>query len=251
MIKIDSLTKRFGNFYAVRDLSLEIPAGEIFCFLGPNGAGKTTTLKMLTGLLAPSSGTMSIAGIDTRSHPATVKKIIGYIPDMPFLYERLTPTEFFRFTGDLYDLPRHHVEQQMDASFATFDLDQYRHVLINDLSHGMRQRLAYCCAFLHSPKALFIDEPLVGLDPRSIRMIKNILTEKAKAGTAVFLTTHILALAEDIGHRIGIIADGRLVALGTMDQLMKQSGVDGSLEEVFMSLTRPEQVLSSASPGRE
>lgn len=238
MISIENLTKRFGDFYAVRDLSLEIPAGEIFCFLGPNGAGKTTTLKMLTGLMAPTSGSMSVAGLDVRSNPVAVKKIIGYIPDMPFLYERLTPAEFFRFTGDLYDLPRSHVEQQMDASFAMFDLARHRNVLINDLSHGMRQRLAYCCTFLHSPRALFIDEPLVGLDPHSIRMIKDLLKEKAAAGTAVFLTTHILALAEDIAHRIGIIAGGRLVAVGTMNQLTKQSGVDGSLEEIFLSLTK-------------
>lgn len=239
MIKIENLSKRFGDFYAVRDLSLEIPAGEIFCFLGPNGAGKTTTLKMITGLLTPSAGKMSVGGIDVRDNPLGVKKIIGYIPDTPFLYERLTPVEFFRFTGDLYDIPRQRVEEEMESSFALFALDQYRHVLINDLSHGMRQRLAYCCTFLHSPRALFIDEPLVGLDPHSIRMIKNLLIEKAKAGTAIFLTTHILALAEDIAHRIGIIAGGRLVAVGTMGQLNAQSGVDGNLEEVFLSLTHP------------
>ena len=247
MIHLQNLTKRFGDFYAVRDLSLEIPAGEIFCFLGPNGAGKTTTLKMLTGLVTPSSGTMSIAGLDVRSNSVAVKKIIGYIPDTPFLYERLTPAEFFRFTGDLYNVPRQHVDQEMEEAFAMFDLAQHRHVLINDLSHGMRQRLAYCCTFLHSPQALFIDEPLVGLDPHSIRMIKNLLIEKAKAGTAVFLTTHILALAEDIAHRIGIISAGRLVAIGTMAQLTKQSGVDGNLEEIFLSLTRSGQAGSAAS----
>ncbi|MEI6970173.1 MAG: ABC transporter ATP-binding protein [bacterium] len=239
MIKLEDLSKRFGDFYAVRDLSLEITTGEIFCFLGPNGAGKTTTLKMLTGLLAPTAGRMSVAGIDVRAHPLEVKKIIGYIPDTPFLYERLTPVEFFRFTGDLYDIPRSHVEREMESSFAMFALDQHRHVLISDLSHGMRQRLAYCCTFLHSPKALFIDEPLVGLDPHSIKMIKNLLIEKAGAGTTIFLTTHILALAEDIAHRIGIISGGRLVAVGTMNQLNEQSGVDGNLEEVFLSLTRP------------
>ena len=247
MIKIRNLSKRFGSFNAVTDLSLDIAAGELFCFLGPNGAGKTTTLKMLTGLMAPSSGTMTIAGIDIRRDPAAVKKIIGYIPDMPFLYERLTPIEFFRFTGDLYDIPGSRVAQQMETSFAMFGLDQYRNVLIGDLSHGMRQRLAYSCTFLHEPQALFIDEPLVGLDPHSIRMIKNLLMEKAKSGTAVFLTTHILALAEDIADRIGIIAHGRLIALGTMSELIKQSGVDGNLEEVFLSLTQSEQQAASSS----
>ena len=238
MIRMEHLTKQFGGFYAVQDLSLEIAAGELFCFLGPNGAGKTTTLKMLTGLLTPTGGAMTIAGMDVRRNPVAVKKITGYIPDMPFLYERLTPVEFMRFTGDLYDLSRLDVEKRMESDFELFGLHEYRNVLIKDLSHGMRQRLTYCCTFLHEPKALFIDEPLVGLDPRSIKMIKNLLVEKARAGTAILLTTHILALAEDIADRIGIIFNGKLIALGVMSDLTKQAGVDGNLEDVFLSLTK-------------
>jgi len=238
MIQVRNLTRNFGNFCAVRNLSLDIPRGELFCFLGPNGAGKTTTLKMLTGLLRPTSGSMRIDGLDIARDPIAVKKIVGYIPDTPFLYERLTPVEFFKFTGDLYNIPWRLVAQNLESSFATFGLDEYRNVLIKDLSHGMRQRLTYAATFLHDPKVLFIDEPLVGLDPRSIKAIKNLLKDKTRTGTTILLTTHILALAEDIADRIGIINNGILIALGTMDQLNKQSGIDGNLEEIFLSLTQ-------------
>lgn len=236
MIDIQNLSRNFGPVKAVCDLSLRVPRGELFCFLGPNGAGKTTTIKILTGLLRPTSGSVKIGGIDIQSDPVAVKKLIGYVPDMPFLYERLTITEFFEFTGDLYGIPRRKVADELEKSFSLFGLLEYRKVLIKELSHGMRQRLIYSTVFLHEPRVLFIDEPLVGLDPYTIRLIKDLLINKARSGMTIFLTTHILALAEDIAHRIGIIVDGRLIAVGSLQELLEKNGRK-NLEEVFLNLT--------------
>lgn len=251
MIDIQNLSKKFGALEAVRELTLNVPAGELFCFLGPNGAGKTTTIKMACGLLRPSSGKITIAGYDLAREPEKVRKIIGYIPDMPYLYERLTPAEFFEFIGDLYKIPRREVDEEREHAFELFGLEEYASCLIKDLSHGYRQRLIYATAFLHSPRVLFIDEPFIGLDPYTIRMIHVLLRQKAAAGMTIFLTSHILALIEKLADRIGIITDGRLVALGTLDELRAQSltargvaaGHDSAhwpLEDVFLHLTRPE-----------
>jgi len=239
MIEINHLTKDFGRVVAVNDLSLHVPAGEIFCFLGPNGAGKTTTIKMLTGLLRPTSGDARIGGIDIQRNPVEAKKLIGYIPDMPYLYERLTPEDFFIFTGDLYGIPRRRILEERETSFDLFGVNEYRQMLIKDLSHGMRQRLIYAATLLHEPRVLFVDEPLIGLDPYTIRLIKDLLREKARGGMTVFLTTHILALAEDIGDRIGVILEGRLHALGSLSELLQQAGGQ-NLEEVFLKLTAKE-----------
>ena len=236
MIEIEHLSKDYDGFQAVRDLSLRVPAGEIFCFLGPNGAGKTTTIRVLTGLLRPSSGRVRIGGIDVVENPTEAKKLIGYIPDLPYLYERLTATEFFRFAGDLYGVPREKVSRELEASFALFSLMEQRNVLVKDLSHGMRQRLIYCATFLHDPKVLFVDEPLTGLDPYTIRLLKDLLISRARAGMTIFLTTHILALAEDVADRVGVILSGRLIALGTIEELLKVTG-GADLEEVFLQLT--------------
>jgi ABC-2 type transport system ATP-binding protein len=236
MISLKHLSKHYGSLVAVEDLSLEVPKGELFCFLGPNGAGKTTTIKMMTGLLKPRTGQIHICDIDIAADPVAAKLKIGYIPDMPYLYDRLTTTEFFRFTGEIYDLPRDLVEAQLEEQFTTFSLMDYRSVLVKDLSHGLRQRLVYAATFLHDPEVLFIDEPLVGLDPYTIRLIKDLLIRRASEGTTIFLTTHILALAEDIAHRIGVIMHGRVVALGTLDELITQTGCN-TLEEVFLTLT--------------
>jgi ABC-2 type transport system ATP-binding protein len=236
MIEIQNLTKTFGALCAVRDLSLHVPAGEVFCFLGPNGAGKTTTIKILTGLMKPTSGSARVAGFDILSQPLEAKKRIGYIPDMPYLYERLTSREFFEFVGDLYDIPRSRVQSEMTTAFDLFDLQEQRDMIIKDLSHGMRQRLIYCATFLHEPSVLFVDEPLTGLDPYTIRMLKNLLIKKARAGMTVFLTTHILALAEDIADRIGIILQGQVEALGTTEELVKLTG-GKNLEDAFLRLT--------------
>jgi ABC-2 type transport system ATP-binding protein len=237
MIDIQRLCRRFGSVEAVSDLTLHVPKGEIFCFLGPNGAGKTTTLKILTGLLRPSSGAVSIAGLDVRKNPMEVKRRIGYIPDMPFLYDRLTATEFLQFTGDLYNLPRDRVASESERLLSLFDLVDYRASLVKDLSHGMRQRLIYCATFLHEPQVLFIDEPMIGLDPYSIRLIKDLLRAKARAGMTIFLTTHILSLAEDVADRIGVILNGKLVALGALAELLNQHPETQRLEDLFLKLT--------------
>lgn len=236
MIDIVSLTKTFGQFTAVDGLSLHVPKGELFCFLGPNGAGKTTTIKILTGLLRPTTGRTLIDGVDIQQDPVTVKKRIGYVPDMPFLYERLTAAEFFEFTGELYTIPRHTIRQEMENLFGLFGLDGHASALVKDLSHGMKQRLIYSTTFLHNPDVLFVDEPLVGLDPHTIRLIKDLLVRKSREGMTIFLTTHILALAEDIADRIGIITRGKLLALGSRDDLTSRTGT-GNLEEAFLKLT--------------
>jgi ABC-2 type transport system ATP-binding protein len=238
MIKLEQLNKFYGSFHAVKDLTLEIPRGEIFCFLGPNGAGKTTTLKMLTGLLHPSSGRAWIGGLDIEKDPLEAKKKIAYIPDTPFLYDRLTATEFFTFMGTLYGMDRASIEAEYERSFSFFGLMDHRATLCKDLSHGLRQRLVYAASFLHKPEVLFIDEPLIGLDPLTIRTIKTLLRESANNGMTIFLTTHILSLAEDVADRIGIILGGRLIALGTLNEIQANSGATGDLENVFLTLTQ-------------
>jgi ABC-2 type transport system ATP-binding protein len=232
----DEDVRKLNQVEAVKDLTLDIGKGELFCFLGPNGAGKTTTIKILTGLLRPSSGSILINGIDPEKDHLSSKKIIGYIPDMPYLYERLTTTEFFEFTGELYNITKESINEKLEESFGLFGLMEYKNILVKDLSHGLRQRLIYAVTFLHDPEILFIDEPLIGLDPYTIRLIKDLLKEKAKNGMTIFLTTHILSLAEDVAHRIGIILRGELVELGTLPELYERHGKD-NLEDIFLSLT--------------
>lgn len=240
MIEITNLVKHFGEKCAVRNLSLSIPEGEIFGFLGPNGAGKTTTIKALTGLIRPTSGSISVGGFDIQNDPLAVKRMLGYIPDTPFLYERLTLNEFLQFTGDLYDVPPATTQKKAQEYLEQFGLTDHANALIRDLSHGMRQRLLYCSAFLHEPKVLCIDEPLMGLDPSTIHMIKDLLIRKAREGMTIFLTTHILALAQDISDRIGIILEGDLVALGKLGELAVASGSEEDLEQIFLAITEPD-----------
>lgn len=251
MIHIDKLDKSFGPVHAVRNLSLAIPAGELFCFLGPNGAGKTTTIKLLTGLLRPDRGSIRIGGFDIAADPVKARQIMGYIPDMPFLYEKLTPVEFLKFIADLYNLRLQDLPRRIEESLRQFGLAEARTALIGDLSHGMRQRLLYMATFLHNPRVVFVDEPLIGLDPHSIRMIKDLLRAKVRDGMTIFLTTHILALAEEIADRIGIISNGSLIALGKLNDLRSQSGLNSSLEDVFLKLTREDSgtpTLGGARP---
>ena len=236
MIEMECLSKRFGDVQAVDGLSLQVPRGELFCFLGPNGAGKTTTIKMLTGLLRPTAGVARIGGIDVQQDPVGAKRKIGYIPDMPYLYDRLTSTEFFEFTGDLYGVAPEKIDAELGKSFELFGLTEHRAALVKDLSHGLRQRLIYASTLLHDPEVLFIDEPLIGLDPYTIRLIKQLLIRKARGGMTIFLTTHILALAQDVADRIGIIANGKLAALGTLGELLAEIGGE-DLEEMFLKLT--------------
>jgi ABC-2 type transport system ATP-binding protein len=236
MIDIKNLSKDYGTILAVDNLSLQVPKGELFCFLGPNGAGKTTTIKILTGLLKPTSGTATIDGIDITEDPINAKKGIGYIPDMPYLYERLTTTEFFIFTGQLYDIPEATIKAELQSSFELFGLLEHSKALVKDLSHGLKQRLIYASTLLHRPKVMFVDEPLIGLDPYTIRLIKDLLKNHTRAGMTIFLTTHILALAEDIADRIAIINHGKILAMGTLEELRKKHG-GTDLEDLFLKLT--------------
>ena len=236
MIDIENLCKDFGDVKAVRNLNLKVPVGELFCFLGPNGAGKTTTIKILAGLIRPTSGAARIKGMDVQENPVETKKLIGYVPDMPFLYDRLTTSEFFEFTGDLYGVPKGETQDELEKSFTLFGLIEHRASLVKDLSHGLKQRLIYASTFLHKPELLFIDEPLIGLDPYTIRLIKDLLKEKARSGMTIFLTTHILALAEDIADRIGIILSGQLATLGSLSEL-KERHEGKDLEDIFLKLT--------------
>ncbi len=239
MIEIENLCKTYGALRALDNLSLTIRPGELFCFLGPNGAGKTTTIKILTGLVRASSGRALVNGTDIQHDPIAVKRQIGYIPDTPYLYERLTVTEFFRFYGELFDIPEPRIDEELERNFTRFGLLEHRGALVKELSHGLRQRLIYATTFLHNPRIMLIDEPFVGLDPYTIRLIKDLLRAHTRAGGTILLTTHILAIAEDIADRVGIIHRGRLVALGSLAELRREHGGD-SLEDLFLNLTRPD-----------
>ena len=249
MIQVDHVNKSFGQVRAVQDLTLHVPRGQLFCFLGPNGAGKTTTVKMLAGLLRPDSGTIRLGGLDIRADAVAAKQILGYIPDMPYLYERLTTVEFVRFVGDLYGMPAAEVDRRMADGLRQFGIEAQRTSLVGELSHGQRQRLLYVTTLLHEPQVVLIDEPFIGLDPFTIRMLKDLLRAKAREGMTILLTTHILSVAEEIADRIGIIAGGRLVAEGTMAEITAITGIRGSLEDVFLKIAADEP--GSALPAGE
>jgi ABC-2 type transport system ATP-binding protein len=235
MIHIEGLGKLFGSNWAVRDLDLRIEAGTFFTFLGPNGAGKTTTMKMMTGLLRPTTGAVRIAGIDVMRDPVAAKAKIGYIPDHPFLYGKLTGREFLRFVGGLHRMAPEDVRRGETDLLAAFDLEPEADRRIDGYSHGTRQRLAFAACFLHGPEAVIIDEPWVGLDPRNIRTAIEFLKGRVREGTTIFMSTHSLGLAEEIAERIGIICKGRLIYDGTSAGLRERSGRD--LEEAFLELT--------------
>ncbi len=238
MIRLESVTKRFGSFTAVDGLSLDVKPGEIFGFLGPNGAGKTTTVKMLTGLLKPTSGRAVVAGFDVATETLPAKQAIGLVPDEPFVYPKLTGAEFLRFVGDLYRVPAAQQTRRIPELLAMFELDRWAGELLESYSHGMKQKIVLSAALLHEPKVLILDEPLVGLDPKSARMVKEIFRTLSSRGVTVFLCTHILEVAEKLCHRIGIIMSGKLTALGTLEELHgRAASSDGNLEDVFLSLT--------------
>ncbi len=238
MIQLKNLTKRFGELVAVHQLTLFVPKGEIFGFIGPNGAGKTTTLRMMGGLLAPTEGSVWIDGIPMDKKPEEAKRKIGFIPDRPFLYEKLTGMEFLRFTGDLYGVEDSLFLQRSEELLRQFGLWDWADELIESYSHGMKQRLILSAALLHDPKVIVVDEPMVGLDPLGIRMVKNLFRNLSIGGTTIFMSTHTLSVAEHLCHRIGIIHRGHLVATGTVEALMNQARIrEGDLEEVFLTLT--------------
>lgn len=237
-IRIEGLIKRFGEKVAVNDIHLTIPFGEFFCCLGPNGAGKTTTIKMLTGLLRPTGGTARLGEHDIVADPVAAKRLLGYVPDTPFLYEKLTGREFMRFVAGLYQMPPDDFEPHSEELLRLFNIGQVADQLIEDYSHGMRQKLSFAACFLHRPKIVIVDEPWVGLDPKSIRFVKDFLKEKTRTeGVAVFMSTHTLAIAEEIADRIGIIHQGKLLHVGRVPEILAMAQRPGSLEDVFLQLT--------------
>jgi ABC-2 type transport system ATP-binding protein len=247
MISIRRITKRFGELTAVNDLSLEIAAGEFFAFLGPNAAGKTTTIKMLAGLLRPTEGEIRIGGFDLQREPEKAKSLMAYVPDFPFLYDKLTAREFMQFVGDIFQMEREQIASRTEELFEKFHLGDYRGELTENLSHGTRQRLVIASALLHDPRVLVIDEPMVGLDPTHARIVKQEFRARSQAGMTIFLSTHQLAVAEELADRIGIIHRGRLIALGTVAELRQQAAEKGALENVFLSLIDAEEEEIQAS----
>jgi len=238
LIETHNLVKSYSDKVAVNNVSFDVQAGEVFGFLGPNGAGKTTTIKMIVGLLQPTSGTIKVAGFDVQSQPLQAKATSGYVPDTPNLYAKLTGRELLRFVGDLYNLDRQRMEQRSEELLRVLDLNEAADNTVDSYSHGMQQKASLAAALMHDPKVLVLDEPTVGLDPKSARLIKDILRQMADRGAAVFLSTHILEIAERMCDRIGIINKGELVAVGSMNEL-RSLGKAGevSLEDIFLGLT--------------
>jgi ABC-2 type transport system ATP-binding protein len=237
MIELDHLVKKFGDLTAVNDVSLKIARGEFFAMLGPNAAGKTTTIKLLAGLMKPTSGHARVCGFDIQSQPLEARQRLAYVPDFPFLYDKLTAWEFFRFTGQLFHLDAARIEKNARELVARFHLSEFTDRALEGLSHGTRQRVAIVSALLHEPEVFVIDEPMVGLDPQHARIVKDVLKERSLAGMTVLVSTHQLSIAEEMADRIGIIHGGKLIAVGNRDELRKQSGNSGQLEEIFLSLT--------------
>lgn len=244
MIKLSNLTKKYGELTAVNKLNLEIAAGELFGFLGPNGAGKTTTIKMMVGLLKPTAGTATMAGHDIVKEPVEAKQVIGYVPDEPFLYEKLTGREFLEFVGDLWRMDETRRDANIQKYLELFDLNEKADYFIQSYSHGMRQKIALASALIHEPKILLLDEPTVGLDPKSAKLMKDLLKDFCDQGNTVFLSTHILEIAERLCDRVGIIDKGNLIALGSLEELRAKTKQNDTLEDIFMELTEAKEVIS-------
>jgi ABC-2 type transport system ATP-binding protein len=238
VIRLKNLTKRYGKFTAVDGISLEVPRGELFGLLGPNGAGKTTTMRMIAGILQPSSGSIQVGGVDMLSRPLEAKVRLGFIPDRPFVYDKLTGGEFLRFAAALYGQDGPEVERRIDELLEIFDLDAWKHELTEAYSHGMRQKLIICGALVHRPELIVVDEPMVGLDPKSARLLKDLFRQFVDRGGTVLMSTHTLEIAEVMCDRIAIVYKGRIAASGTMDELREQTeSAEMSLEELFLKLT--------------
>ncbi len=236
MIKIEQLSKQFATTLAVNDLSLHIEKGELFSFLGPNGAGKTTTIKMMVGLMTPSSGKVTMGGFDVEKEPQKAKSIIGYVPDAAFLYQHLTGLELLMMVGQLYSMDTKKIEHEQDMLSERLFMREWLGDRISGYSQGMKQRLAFASAFLHLPEILIIDEPMVGLDPKTARIIKDMLKERSQSGITVFISTHNLNVAEELSDRIAIINRGKLLGLGTVDSFQAVSGEKENLEERFLKI---------------
>lgn len=236
MIRLANLTKSYGRLTAVNNISLEVQKGEVFGFLGPNGAGKTTTIKIMAGLLEPSAGTVEIAGWDIKTEPVKAKAATGFIPDRPFIYEKLTAFEFMHFVSRLYSMKD--AKKRILDLLRLFGIAEWQNELVENFSHGMKQRLVMASALLHEPKVLVVDEPMVGLDPRGARLVKNIFRELASKGVTVFMSTHTLETAEQMCHRVAIINNGEIIATGSMGELGRMARMPNSrLEPIFLKLT--------------
>jgi len=248
MIKLEKLTKFYRGFRAVDNLDLTIESGCIFGFLGPNGAGKTTTIKMMAGVLKPTSGKVIINGIDLSENPSAVKSCVGFIPDRPFLYEKLSGLEFLHFVAGIYQLDHNNsLNNNVMELLEIFELTYWRDELIESYSHGMKQRLVMCAALLHQPKVIIVDEPMVGLDPKAARLVKNIFKEQASQGVAIFMSTHSLEVAQEVCQEIAIIQSGKIIARGSTEDLKKQAGLDGDLESIFLKLTDGKSISDGKS----
>ncbi len=253
MIHIESLGKKFGSFWALRGLDLHVEQGEVFGFLGPNGAGKTTTMRMLVGLIRPTEGRLSVAGIDVVSEPIRVRQIIGYIPDRPYLYEKLTAREFMLFTAGIYGLSPKRQEQRTHELLELFGLEDWSNELVESFSHGMKQRLIMAASIIHQPQLLVVDEPMVGLDPRGAVLVKELFKRLVRDGAGtVFLSTHTLEVAEELCDRVAILNKGKIVAMGDVESIRKQVGVKGDekLESLFLRLTGGPDVVESLEKAR-
>jgi len=240
LIKTEHLSKKYEDVWGARELDLEVRRGEMFAFLGPNGAGKTTTIKLLVGLLRPTEGRALIGGHDIQIHPVEAKALIGYIPDHPYLYEKLSARDFFHFVGDLFGIDRAAQERKKQEFFDLFGLTPVQDKLIENYSHGMRQKLVIAVSLMHDPLVVIVDEPMVGLDPQSSRKVKDLFRAETRKGHAVFLSTHTLSVAEELADRIGIIHHGRLIFVGTLDELRRFMHREGDLEDLFLELTAEE-----------
>jgi len=236
-IVLAGVQKSYGRTLAVRNLSLEIPRGELFAFLGPNGAGKTTTIKMIVGLLRPDEGYVQVCGHAIGSNGVAAKARLAYVPDQPFIYDKLTGREFLYFVAEMFGIPTQQRDRKLNTLIRRLDIGEFLDHLTESYSHGMKQKVVLAAALLHEPAVLVIDEPMVGLDPRTVRSVKNLFTEHTKSGGTIFMSTHTLEIAETLADRIGIIHRGELIALGTLDQLKTQARREHSLEDVFLQLT--------------
>lgn len=238
MIEIINLTKRYGNITAVSEINLTIPNGQLFGFLGPNGAGKTTTIKTLVGLLKPTSGVVRIEGFDVQKQPLEAKRVVGFIPDKPFIYEKLTGKEFLQFTAGLYQVEPRSVDERIAQLLDMFELSDWGDELVESYSHGMRQKLVMSAALIHQPQVIVVDEPMVGLDPKGARLVKRIFRELCDTGTTIFMSTHTLEIAEQMCDHIAIIQKGQIIAQGTIEELHRLAQTTKTnLEDIFLELT--------------
>lgn len=237
MIQLAGLTKRYGNFTAVAGMDLSVRRGELFGLLGPNGAGKTTTLRMIAGILQPTAGTITIGGVSLAADPVAAKSRLGFIPDRPFIYEKLTGTEFLRFVAGLYGQGGDEIDRRGEELLALFDLVDWKDELVESYSHGMRQKLIIASAFVHRPEVIVVDEPMVGLDPKAARLLKDLFRAYVDRGNTIVMSTHTLEVAETLCDRIAIVQNGRIAAMGTMTELRTSTGYDSGLEDIFLRLT--------------